>query len=63
MNNQVAQFIDQYAEADQLDVDEVESANDYFIDDDEQSTSWEEFCRLGDAWARHAQASNGFGGF
>ncbi len=65
MNNEIAQFIDNYAGSDQIIGDDLDTYYDVEISDDvsDEPTSWEVFCREADAWARHAQASNGFGGF
>ena len=65
MDNTIAQFIEDYDGADQIDYSDMDPFNDVELLDDtiEVPTSWETFCQEADAWARHAQASNGFGGF
>ncbi len=65
MENKIAQFVDNYDEASQFDNSDLDVDNgiDMHIEDEDEPTSWEVFCTEIDAWARHAQASNGFGGF
>lgn len=63
MEIKIAQFVDNYdnanSDASDVDIDDV-NQNVGNVDDDE-STAWENFCAVTDAWARHAQGLNGFG--
>jgi len=65
MDNQIAQFIDNYTDADQHIYMDMETITDVdkFDDSADELTPFESFCYEADAWARQALASNGFGDF
>lgn len=62
MDSRVAQIVDRY-DANFSDTSD-EAFSDVFdqvdVLDDDATTSWQDFCDVSDAWARHAHASNGF---
>ncbi|MBX2838396.1 MAG: hypothetical protein KTR35_16180 [Gammaproteobacteria bacterium] len=65
MEYQVPTFIDNYFEASSTH-STFEDLSDQILDVEEledEGTPWSSFCDTADAWARQAQASNGFGGF
>lgn len=65
MDNQIAQFVDNYDNDDRSITADMDQIGDIEIinDDVYEPTLSEAFNEEIDAWARHAFASNGFGGF
>lgn len=65
MDNQIAQFIDNYSEAEQNMFTDMETISDVDLFEKyaDELMSQVSICHEADAWARQALASNGFGDF